>query len=553
MKTNAEKQLLEYKKVQFLSYVERSADYQNVNIPKVKFWKGYDNHFKDGERAHIHIESNTICIAETELESMDEEDIKETASHEVSHLYDLNHGTRFQNKQIDTNASLWRPPAGTVGALSEEEYKKLSKERRTKKESIKINHNNCHICNKEKNLKECPYCEKYFCDKHIEAIEPGQNIFKKEYIHPCASYYDFLRKEEKERDEKFIKKLDEMKGKNQNKYFNEKYFKENHSFINKTGNKKKKRSNQPNLNIYPFNRIEEKKNEDYIKKTTKNNSKKIWIIIGIIISIIFFLLIISVFLNNSKVSEQEYTGPRCGDGTPFNSCSNDKPLYCYDGVLENKASECGCPEGYQKDFQSCVESESLIKTKPSDNNRSDIAITGHAVNVPETYEEPIDDSDPLYFSDDDGKYLITYRVDDDCFNMTKKLIDKSFENINEAMDGRFNFKKVESDENIIFYCHTDKYDKSGNYHYCDDEYCYTQSVEQTIGLSTGDLIDFKNVQVDLYSGGLDLVTIEHETLHSLGIREHSALGSSIMSPYSDTNEDKSIDKKTLNKLKELYP
>ncbi|MBR9704018.1 hypothetical protein GOV12_01295 [Candidatus Pacearchaeota archaeon] len=46
-------------------------------------------------------------------------------------------------------------------------------------------------------------------------------------------------------------------------------------------------------------------------------------------------------------------GLKCEDGTPFNSCSEDKPYYCYQGQLVKKAVDCGCPLGKSRDFQNC--------------------------------------------------------------------------------------------------------------------------------------------------------------------------------------------------------
>jgi hypothetical protein len=45
---------------------------------------------------------------------------------------------------------------------------------------------------------------------------------------------------------------------------------------------------------------------------------------------------------------------KCSDGTLNDRCSIDKPKYCYNGNLVDKASICGCPSGRTKDFQSCV-------------------------------------------------------------------------------------------------------------------------------------------------------------------------------------------------------
>ena len=44
---------------------------------------------------------------------------------------------------------------------------------------------------------------------------------------------------------------------------------------------------------------------------------------------------------------------KCEDGTLFDSCSNNKPFYCYQGQLLKKAATCGCPEGYKIAFQDC--------------------------------------------------------------------------------------------------------------------------------------------------------------------------------------------------------
>lgn len=43
----------------------------------------------------------------------------------------------------------------------------------------------------------------------------------------------------------------------------------------------------------------------------------------------------------------------CSDGTKLDSCSNQKPYFCYEGRLVEMPSDCGCPEGYTRNFQSC--------------------------------------------------------------------------------------------------------------------------------------------------------------------------------------------------------
>jgi len=44
----------------------------------------------------------------------------------------------------------------------------------------------------------------------------------------------------------------------------------------------------------------------------------------------------------------------CSDGTANFVCSNQKPSYCYDGNLLNRASFCGCPSGYTVSGNDCA-------------------------------------------------------------------------------------------------------------------------------------------------------------------------------------------------------
>ena len=102
---------LEDKKSRFLIAVKDSAEFLGAKTPKVKFWSYKElDHFDGNERAHIHTDTNTICIAETELENMTYEDIEETASHEVSHLIELSHNPKFQGIKQETKTGIWRPP-----------------------------------------------------------------------------------------------------------------------------------------------------------------------------------------------------------------------------------------------------------------------------------------------------------------------------------------------------------------------------------------------------------------------------------------------------------
>ena len=44
----------------------------------------------------------------------------------------------------------------------------------------------------------------------------------------------------------------------------------------------------------------------------------------------------------------------CADGTPTGSCAQSKPLYCGNGLLEENAPACGCPSGFVASGNSCL-------------------------------------------------------------------------------------------------------------------------------------------------------------------------------------------------------
>ncbi len=225
MKTQADKKVLEIKKSKFLGAVEKSAKYLRLPVPKVKFWKVYNTeHFEKGERAHIHIEANRICIAETELRFMDFEEIEETAAHEVSHLKDLSHDVSFQNIKNNTKASLWGPPAGIIMVDSNLHSKENLKKKKTKKERADKSRCNYHLCRKRAKTYKCKYCGKYFCNKHKKPkpmslflgddTSPTAQLIMKEYhrenAHPCHPYLRYWEKERGKKDKEYAKALDRI-------------------------------------------------------------------------------------------------------------------------------------------------------------------------------------------------------------------------------------------------------------------------------------------------------------------------------------------------------
>ncbi len=210
MVNKAEKQILEYKKDLFKKEVVKAAMSLEVPIPVVKFWQSYENHhFDKGERAHIHIPENIICITESELNNMTEEDIRKTASHEISHLHYLDHGWEFQQTHEQSEQSMFEPPPGTVGALPEN-YKRPKEKK--KKEPVIKNKCNYHICGKKTKTKQCKYCKNYFCIEHVKPREAGLSssyVWDKK-THPCLVYTHYLVKKKEKENEEYKKALERM-------------------------------------------------------------------------------------------------------------------------------------------------------------------------------------------------------------------------------------------------------------------------------------------------------------------------------------------------------
>ena len=88
--------------------------------------------------------------------------------------------------------------------------------------------------------------------------------------------------------------------------------------------------------------------------------KRAGIRIKLLVSLIGLILLINIisliyyftFKSDLVDISIEYA---CDDETSYDSCSENKPLYCYNGELVKKAFTCGCPEGYKISFQDCEE------------------------------------------------------------------------------------------------------------------------------------------------------------------------------------------------------
>ncbi len=69
------------------------------------------------------------------------------------------------------------------------------------------------------------------------------------------------------------------------------------------------------------------------------------------------VLIIAASFYLEKNTSWKGSPEKCADGTLLNKCSNTRPMYCMNGLLVEKASLCGCPDGYAVDQSRCIKVE----------------------------------------------------------------------------------------------------------------------------------------------------------------------------------------------------
>lgn len=80
-------------------------------------------------------------------------------------------------------------------------------------------------------------------------------------------------------------------------------------------------------------------------KKRKSYLKYALIAIGIII--LFFVISKGGIINLIKPELN------CSDGTKYDYCSIEKPLFCFNGTLINNSERCGCPYDYKRDGDTC--------------------------------------------------------------------------------------------------------------------------------------------------------------------------------------------------------
>ncbi|MEX0920765.1 MAG: hypothetical protein WDZ62_00680 [Candidatus Pacearchaeota archaeon] len=99
--------------------------------------------------------------------------------------------------------------------------------------------------------------------------------------------------------------------------------------------------------------------EDSLEKNSlkkKNIFRHKFFYIVIIFLLVLILTFFAAYLASLEPKSEEIS--KCGDGTFYETCSLDKPFYCEEGILTEKASLCGCesPESFnfKKDGDFCV-------------------------------------------------------------------------------------------------------------------------------------------------------------------------------------------------------
>jgi hypothetical protein len=212
--------LLKSKERKFIEYIKEASEFYNMEfIPQVIF---FDDFIPENPNvlADIDIVSKTIRVSRKHLIEMPIEKIKETAFHETTHIFEPSHNTFFKNKLDDSLVTTWKPES-TVGIRINDGYHRDVK-LDGYDDSQEIENTICdyHLCRKKTKLYRCSHCGKYYCEEHIKPIPPSMPDFdypnkfiewkEQDNRHPCPIYYDYLRKQEKERHEKYSKSLDKL-------------------------------------------------------------------------------------------------------------------------------------------------------------------------------------------------------------------------------------------------------------------------------------------------------------------------------------------------------
>lgn len=210
-------QLLELKRKKFFEVVYITCKSRGLPLPTVNFdgCPGED----ENQLAHYHPIGNRICVSDRQLTKLNFDNIEHTATHEVAHILEHNHGAGFQSEHEINSIGAFRPPPGVL-VISENGSKPIKKPSRP----VRVDTKRCnyHICREKTALYKCKLCESFFCSDHSNPRLSGMPTFKgiepedllnesdESNSHPCPPYYDYLQKIDREEKAKYgeaLKKL----------------------------------------------------------------------------------------------------------------------------------------------------------------------------------------------------------------------------------------------------------------------------------------------------------------------------------------------------------
>lgn len=359
--------LLNEKKRRFLDAVRRSAEQLGASAPKVNFWETGCPQETKNEWAHIHLDTQVICVSEFRLRQMRYEDIEETATHEVTHLFEASHNTSFQHEKTNLKIKSWIPPGGItyIKGGSGDSFS----HKRTNRIKIDKKHCNYHLCKKRGSTFQCHYCKYYFCLFHHKPKPPSvrdiagatyQELeeWRKEDAHPCFQYAQEYEQKKKRELEEVTASMNNMDRGGHDNRRHLSYGYASHDQVEESQSKSESYS-RASTN-YKYNSNGESNKSDLFK----------WIFFITLILIALGLIYLAAntpqgsnIINGlSKQSDKPIQNleqaigiaKNCSKTLISGKCSDTPPFYCNNGKLEENPDECGCPFGQRVYEHACI-------------------------------------------------------------------------------------------------------------------------------------------------------------------------------------------------------
>ncbi|MEM4134199.1 MAG: CAP domain-containing protein [Candidatus Micrarchaeia archaeon] len=324
------KEILEKKKKYFIRIVKETSKKLGIPTPYINF----NGCPAEGENqlAHFHPDNYTICVSERQLMKQTFDDIFNTASHEVNHVFNYSHDDRFYQEHNKLKTKIWNPRREI------EIYNSFYKNSKKRKRKTKLK-NECryHNCKETESLTKCKYCREQFCKEHIEPRLVELPNFRSGLIsddwrdeggHPCFPYTNYRYQLKKEEDRKYNEALDK--------------------FLNKS-------KSIQSIPVYPYRASNAEENSfiklksEIVSLFSKRN------IILIIMLVLILTILILQFNQNFNSIFYPFIGKNCSATLKSGECwKNNQPWYCDDGKLIERSDICGCPSLLRPYNFSCI-------------------------------------------------------------------------------------------------------------------------------------------------------------------------------------------------------